>query len=81
MVYQWFDHKTIRTVFSGMTSKPVVMVFSNLASKPVVMISPGLASKSVASHARVFQFDLKTGGAVMTDDARGIIVEVASSGS
>jgi hypothetical protein len=34
-----------------------------------------------ASHARVFQFDLKTGGGITTGGARGIIVEVQSRGS
>jgi hypothetical protein len=34
-----------------------------------------------ASHARVSQSSLKTGGGAMTGGARGIITEVASSGS
>jgi hypothetical protein len=58
MVCKWFDLKTTRTVFTGLTSKPVVTVssglaskpvatiFSSLASKPVATVSPGLASKS-----------------------------------
>jgi hypothetical protein len=33
---QWFDLKTTRTVFSGLTSKPVTTVSLGLASKPVV---------------------------------------------
>jgi hypothetical protein len=37
MVYQWFDLKITRMVFSG------------LASKLMVDLSPGLASKLVAS--------------------------------
>jgi hypothetical protein len=56
-VCKWFDLKTTRTVFTGLTSKPVVTVsigltlkpaatvFSGLTSKLVAMISPGLASK------------------------------------
>jgi hypothetical protein len=56
-VCDWFGLKTTRTVFAGLTSKPVatvcewfglkttLMVFAGLASKPVVMVSSGLASK------------------------------------
>jgi hypothetical protein len=58
---EWFGLKTTRTVFTGLTSKPVVMVSDGLASKPVatvssdldskppVMVSGGLASKLVAT--------------------------------
>jgi hypothetical protein len=35
----------------------------------------------VASLARVFQSDLKTGGGAMTGGARGIITEVVSEAS
>jgi hypothetical protein len=34
-----------------------------------------------ASLARVFQFDLKTGGSTITDGARGTITEVTSEAS
>jgi hypothetical protein len=44
-VYEWFDLKTTRTVFTSLTSKPVVTVSDGLASKPNVTISSGLASK------------------------------------
>jgi hypothetical protein len=47
MVCQWFGFKTIRTVFTGLVSKPVATVFSGLASKSVVTVSPDLASKLV----------------------------------
>jgi hypothetical protein len=33
---QWFGLKTTRTVFSGLTSKPLATVSLGLASKPVV---------------------------------------------
>jgi hypothetical protein len=36
MICEWFDLKTTRTVFTGLTSKLVAMVFSGLSSKPVV---------------------------------------------
>jgi hypothetical protein len=61
MVCQWFGLKTSRTVFSSLTSKPVVTVFSGLTSKSVVTVffslpsnlvvtvSPDLASKPVVS--------------------------------
>jgi hypothetical protein len=44
-VCEWFDLKTIWTVFAGLTSKPVTTVFSCLASKLVATVSPGLTSK------------------------------------
>jgi hypothetical protein len=47
MVCEWFCLKTTRTIFTGLTSKPVATVFSNLTSKLVAIVSPGLASKSV----------------------------------
>jgi hypothetical protein len=37
------------TVFSGLTSKPVVTIFSGLASKPVATVSPSLASQPVTT--------------------------------
>jgi hypothetical protein len=57
-VSEWFVHKTTRTVFAGLASKPVATVSGGLASKPaatvfssfalklVATVSPGLASKS-----------------------------------
>jgi hypothetical protein len=48
-VCEWFVLKTIRTVFSSLTSKLVVMVFAGLALKPVVTVSGGLASKLAAT--------------------------------
>jgi hypothetical protein len=59
VVCEWFGLKTIRTISSGLASKPaatvfaglasklVATVFSSLASKLVVTVSPGLASKAV----------------------------------
>jgi hypothetical protein len=47
MVCQWFGHKTTKTVFSGLATKPVAIVFSGLALNPVAMVSPDLASKPV----------------------------------
>jgi hypothetical protein len=44
-VCEWFDLKTTRIVFIGLTSKPVATVSSGLASKSVVMVFAGLASK------------------------------------
>jgi hypothetical protein len=36
MICEWFDLKTTRTIFTGLTSKLVATVFSDLTSKPVV---------------------------------------------
>jgi hypothetical protein len=47
MVCQWFGFKTTRTIFSGLTLKPVVIVSGGLASKPAMTVSGGLASKPV----------------------------------
>jgi hypothetical protein len=44
-VCEWFGLKTTRTVFNGLSSKPVVMVSCGLASKPAATVSGGLASK------------------------------------
>jgi hypothetical protein len=44
-----FGLKITRTVFTGLTSKPVATVFANLTSKPVVSVSTGLASKPAAT--------------------------------
>jgi hypothetical protein len=44
-VCEWFGLKTTRTVFIGLTSKPVVMVSGGLSSKPAVTVSSSLASK------------------------------------
>jgi hypothetical protein len=45
MIYEWFDLKTSRTVFAGLSSKPVATVSSGLALKPTATVSNGLASK------------------------------------
>jgi hypothetical protein len=47
-VCEWFDLKTTRTVFTGLTSKSVATISSGLASKPVVMVSSSLTSKPAA---------------------------------
>jgi hypothetical protein len=47
MVCEWFCLKTTRTIFAGLTSKPVATVFSNLTSKLEAIVSLGLASKPV----------------------------------
>jgi hypothetical protein len=47
-VCEWFDLKTIRTVFTGLASKPVATVSSGLASKPAATVFSSLASKLVA---------------------------------
>jgi hypothetical protein len=39
MVCQWFALKITRTIFSGLTSKPVATVFFGLASKLVDRVS------------------------------------------
>jgi hypothetical protein len=39
MVCEWFDLKTIRTVFTCLTSKLVVTVSGSLASKPNATVS------------------------------------------
>jgi hypothetical protein len=44
-VCEWFDLKTTRTVFAGLSSKPMVTISSGLASKPAATVSGGLASK------------------------------------
>jgi hypothetical protein len=49
MICDWFGLNTTRTVFTGLTSKPVATVSSGLALKPVAMVSSGLASKPVAT--------------------------------
>jgi hypothetical protein len=46
MVYEWFDLKTTRTIFTGLASKPVVMVSNSLSSKPAATIFGSLASKT-----------------------------------
>jgi hypothetical protein len=46
---EWFDLKTTRTVFAGLTSKPVATVFAGLVSKLVATVSNGLASKPAAT--------------------------------
>jgi hypothetical protein len=38
-VSEWFDLKSIRSVFSGLVSKPVVMVSPGLALKPMARAS------------------------------------------
>jgi hypothetical protein len=38
-VCEWFGLKTTRTVFTGLTSKPVVTVSDSLTSKPVATVS------------------------------------------
>jgi hypothetical protein len=48
MISQWFGLKTTGTVFSSLTSKPVVTVFSGLASKPMATVFSSLASKLMA---------------------------------
>jgi hypothetical protein len=48
-VCEWFGLKTTRTVFAGLTSKPVVTVSSGLASKPIAMVFSSLTSKLVAT--------------------------------
>jgi hypothetical protein len=47
MVCEWFDLKTIWTVFTGLTSKSMVTVSSGLTSKPDVTVFSILASKPV----------------------------------
>jgi hypothetical protein len=47
-VCEWFDLKTTRTVFTGLTAKPMATVSSDLTSKPVSTVSSGLASKPAA---------------------------------
>jgi hypothetical protein len=49
MVCEWFGLKTTRTVFTGLTSKPMVTVSGGLASKSAMTVSSGLASKSAAT--------------------------------
>jgi hypothetical protein len=49
MICQWFDLKTIMTVFSGLISKSVATIFFGLPLKSVTMISPSLTSKTVVS--------------------------------
>jgi hypothetical protein len=39
MVWQWFDLKTIGTVFSGFASKPMVMISPSLVLKLVAQVS------------------------------------------
>jgi hypothetical protein len=48
-VFEWFDLKTTRTVFTGLASKPMVTVPTGLASKPTAMVFTGLASKPVVT--------------------------------
>jgi hypothetical protein len=49
MICQWFDLKTIGTVFSGLDSKSVATVSFGLPLKLVAMVSLGLVSKPVAT--------------------------------
>jgi hypothetical protein len=48
-VCEWFGLKTTRTVFVGLTSKPVVTISGGLATKPTMTVSGGLASKPAAT--------------------------------
>jgi hypothetical protein len=48
MVYEWFDLKTTRTDFVGLTSKPIVTVSGGLTSRPTATVSRGLTSKPSA---------------------------------
>jgi hypothetical protein len=52
MVCEWFDLKTIRTVFTGLTSKLVVTVSGSLASKPMTTVGQwfGLKITGTVSH-------------------------------
>jgi hypothetical protein len=45
----WFDLKTTRMVFAGLTSKSVATFSDGLASKPDVTVFSGLASKPAAT--------------------------------
>jgi hypothetical protein len=47
MVCVWFGLKTTRTIFAGLTSKPVTTVFGGLASKPDATVFSSLTSKPV----------------------------------
>jgi hypothetical protein len=49
MICELFGLKITRTVFTGLTSKPVATVFTDLDSKPVATIFTGLASKLLAT--------------------------------
>jgi hypothetical protein len=48
-VCEWFGLKITRTVFTSLTSKPVVTVSSSFASKPAATVSVGLTSKPAAT--------------------------------
>jgi hypothetical protein len=48
-ICEWFDLKTTRMVFVGLSSKLVATVSSGLASKPAATISDGLTSKPVVT--------------------------------
>jgi hypothetical protein len=78
-VCEWFGLKTTRTVFTGLTSKPVVTVSDGLASKPVATVSSGLASKPITTR-----FGLQTGVTVSLGLASkpvvGFLVEPQNQG-
>jgi hypothetical protein len=44
MIYEWFDLKISRTVFAGLSSKPVATVSSGLILKSTATVSNGLTS-------------------------------------
>jgi hypothetical protein len=48
-VCEWFGLKTTRTIFTGLTSKPVATVSSGLTSKPDVTVFSSFALKLVVT--------------------------------
>jgi hypothetical protein len=73
LVCEWFDLKTTRTVFVGLTLKPVATVSSGLASRPAATVFAGLTSKSVTT---VFS---STGSKLMATVSPGLVSKPAVS--
>jgi hypothetical protein len=62
MVCEWFGRKTTRTVFAGLTSKPVATVSLGLASKSAVSF---LVERQNQGGGGVLSLGLKTGSSVL----------------
>jgi hypothetical protein len=71
-VCEWFGLKTTQTVFTGLTSKPVVTVSRGLASKPAAAVFSSLASKLVATVSPGLASNLVVGFLVEPQNQGGV---------
>jgi hypothetical protein len=80
MICQWFDLKTIMTVFSGLISKSVATIFFGLPLKSVTMISLSLTSKTVVGF--LVEPQNQGGGFLslcLKIDSHGLVIWVSKS--